>query len=111
MDFAVQILLLAFRGETVTLELISMNLTGDYFMTIKALISFGLVGIISVFLLACSGSDKPEEETPASKVPDKQTGTGVIPKHQMDALNRAKNTESMLLEADEKRRKKLEELQ
>ena len=80
-------------------------------MAIKSLVFVGLVAIISVFLLACSGSDKPGEETPASEVPDKQTGTGVIPKYQMDALNRAKNTESILLEADEKRRKQLEELQ
>ena len=80
-------------------------------MAIKPLITYWLIGIIPAFLFACSGGEQPEEQQESVEVAEKKSGGGVIPKYQMDALNRAKDVEAMLLETDEKRRKQLEEMQ
>lgn len=50
-------------------------------------------------LSACSVDNTDEKTRPA----------GVIPQHQLDALERAKNTEALIQEADKKRLEALEE--
>jgi hypothetical protein len=61
------------------------------------LIGFGML------LLAC-GSE-PDLANNAQKIP------GIIPEHQLEALENAKNVEQMLFDADAQRREKLKEIE
>ncbi len=67
-----------------------------------------IAALVTFFLVACSGSG---DETPAADDKPKAQGTGVIPKHQIDTLNRAKAVDDKVLAADEERRKQLEAMQ
>lgn len=62
--------------------------------------------IISLLAAACSQRDAPVN----SKSGD-DSGSGVIPAHQLKTLQRAKDTEAMLLEKDRQRQQQLHELQ
>ena len=77
--------------------------------SLTARVSLYGVIIVSIFLGACSNSE--EEAAPASTPKEQSSGTGVIPKHQIDTLNRAKAVDAQALDADEKRRKQLEAMQ
>jgi uncharacterized protein YcfL len=57
--------------------------------------------IISVLLLAGCGSSEP------AKTADKGSG-GVIPQHQLDALQKAEDVSSMLQQSEQKRREQTE---
>ncbi len=61
------------------------------------IVNYASAAIICGLLLAC-GSDESAEES-----------GGVIPQHQLDALEKAKGVEAMMQEADDQRRKEMEE--
>lgn len=72
--------------------------------------------IISLLAAGCSQSDNP----PSSKNSTESSieggsgsgsGGGVIPAHQLKTLQRAKDTEAMLLEKDRQRQQQLQQLQ
>lgn len=50
-------------------------------------------------LVACSGEENSDASDPS----------GVIPRHQLDALDRAKNTEALIMDADKRRQEQLAE--
>ncbi|MEH6556150.1 MAG: hypothetical protein V7459_12515 [Oceanicoccus sp.] len=54
--------------------------------------------VVLLSLLACSSENNSDDSKPL----------GVIPQHQLDTLDRAKNTEALILDADKKRREQLE---
>ncbi len=62
-----------------------------------------VVGLFISILIACGSDSNSEKGTDSGK---KQ---GAIPKHQMKALDDAKNTEKLLLESEQKRKKQMEE--
>lgn len=55
--------------------------------------------IVLLSLQACSSDNNSDEPKPP----------GVIPQYQLDTLERAKNTEALILDADKKRREQLRE--
>jgi len=61
------------------------------------IVNYMSAAIVCGLLLGC-GSDESAEKP-----------GGVIPQHQLDALEKAKGVEAMMLEADEERRKAREE--
>ena len=61
--------------------------------------------LISVFacvllLTACGASDPGDKEAPGDG--------GVIPQHQLDAMEKAKNVEDMLMQSEQQRREQVE---
>jgi len=63
------------------------------------------VFIVSVLFLSACGGDSTEQ--PAEKTPAAKNG-GVIPQHQLDAMQKAKDVGGVLQDADEKRREQLD---
>ena len=66
-----------------------------------------VVGLFISILIACgseSGNDSSSEN-----VNDTEKKQGAIPEHQLKALDKAKNTENILLESEQKRKKEMEE--
>ncbi len=66
-------------------------------MSKEASIKLFTWAVVLSSLVACSGEHDSDESKPS----------GVIPQYQLDALDRAKNTEALILEADKKRREQL----
>ncbi|ARN72958.1 hypothetical protein BST96_01850 [Oceanicoccus sagamiensis] len=60
---------------------------------------------------ACSQSAEDDNADETVAPTQQSSGTGVIPKHQIDTLNRARSLDAQAMEADEKRRKQLEAMQ
>jgi hypothetical protein len=66
-----------------------------------------VVGLFISILIACgseSGNDSSSENGN-----DTEKKQGAIPEHQLKALDKAKNTENILLESEQKRKKEMEE--
>ena len=61
------------------------------------IVNYAISAVFFSLLVAC-GSGEPSDEP-----------GGVIPEHQLQALEKAEGVEAMILEADEKRRKQMEE--
>ncbi|WP_145999270.1 hypothetical protein [Oceanicoccus sp. KOV_DT_Chl] len=63
--------------------------------------------VLSLGLIAgCSTSDKEATTVPSAAA--KENSSGVIPQHQLDTLQQAKDAEALLLKTDEDRRKQLQ---
>ena len=66
--------------------------------------------ICSLFIMtACSGSEVPAEKDSGTTVEVNEKPAGVIPAHQLKALEKAKSVESLLQQTEQERRAKLEE--
>ena len=65
----------------------------------EAAIKLIIGAAVFLSLVACSGEKKSDASKPS----------GVIPQHQLDALDRAKNTEALLMDADKRRQEQLAE--
>jgi hypothetical protein len=71
------------------------------------ILRLAVVGLFISILIAC-GSDSNSGSN-SEKGTDSGKKQGAIPKHQLKALDDAKNTEKTLLESEQKRKKQLEE--
>jgi hypothetical protein len=70
-----------------------------------------VVGLFISILIACgsdSGSDS-SSDTGNETSNDSGKNQGAIPGYQLQALDKAKNTENILLESEQKRKKQMEE--
>ena len=70
-----------------------------------------VVGLFISILIAC-GSESGNNSSSGSnseKGNDTEKKQGAIPEHQLKALDKAKNTENILLESEQKRKKEMEE--
>lgn len=74
---------------------------------LTAIRCWGLLVSACLFMSACGESDASVPAQGGSNVQTK-SATGVIPEHQMKALNDAKSIEKVIQDADTERRKQLD---
>ncbi len=72
-------------------------------------LSKGLFILSIVAVSACSGSESPQQSGSETNIDKKEKPAGVIPQHQLKALDKAKGVEELLQETDQDRREKMDE--